>query len=1250
MVKAIALFTTAVLALSSINLGVKADCECGYLDPSTNHLWTDAAFSFFNETGLDDIVMNPAKSPKPNGNEIVGDTGDGQQTWSAVGNHINPYEESFGATYLSAVSYNTTYIDNRTSSEGIAMEVSPANQKTHVVNGSTIVTRRRDILYGSFRANIKPPFINPIPGSDKGYGSGFEFTVAYNDSERMHVNILTHDYMPNSTLGWSFAAARWDDSPVTNNLTYFQNFTQTNSTDFLEHRMEWLNETVIQYKNNAANRSVGFFEFKKGQNTRNLPTTPAPVSLQAWANGEPSSSQGPPTYEPNVARVMYTRFFFNSSRIERHDQFVSQCAAAASSAKPVCSTEDPTLRTSTPFDLAATEQFKPKKDKFKVPIWAVVIELFFLTVLIITLVHGLYIRKIKDAEKKRKAAALSLAAEEEKKQAALLEYDDISEATDSPRSKAAADFEKPYKQIWAVPELVNDWDSDGESDIDEDDARFWESVDVMRSKDYKDDREEGEPGLPQFDDPTAIKPTASVDDMDDYKHVPTHDVDDAAPPARNTFLSRFDEQSGNEASRDPLVRSNSATRGAAQFNLVNRPNFPRQSSNMRQQMAGRMTHNTPYGSTPGGDGVGGSPRFEHFQEEVEELDGGSSPTSSNSNNGSYPPVRPDFSRFDSYESDIQVPTHSHDAARTQRYLQDSSSNVSLPYVAPKFASSTGGLGLHSANHSTASLLNYTGSGGGNQTGVGASHGYSSSVNINWDTQPRIIQWNKRKSVGVDLAIGQLAQPAMGDKNAARRLSTVVVPAPNNGHSFFTIIYQRVYGWFFITGDGMKTAAGDARIDYLDGMRGFACLFVSLGHFILMFWNSMANHYGPHHYHYFELWIRMLFGPIVINAGLVLGIFFVLPSRTMGSRYLVKGGVQSLADNSVRRMPRLIIPCVGAVLCNYMMIDVGAYKWVAPSNSLTWSTWSYFQNYDNVLDFLNSFIALWFAGPPDQPALVTRYATGVLWTIPVIVQGAWTCMLCAVFAHEIKTTWKRFFFYFLCILLSWYAQTWDLYFMAGLVIADLDINLKYRKWGEMGIPLLPKAYAKLLRIPERVRQRFALKGKSIAWGFFLACCVQEWLMYIPGAPAENFDTWEVGVHPNFYNSRPNEWNNDVGYKYQRPRTSAWFFVMSIFILADHSQAFRQVFKLRIWSFLGKHSMAYFLLHGIIFWTWGSWLCVHMLTAGINYFATVMVVFVTCYILLTVFCIAFTYTFEYWGIIASKAFWRATSGNLGRRAGA
>lgn len=74
MVNALTLFTTAILALSSATLRAQAACECGYLDPFTNHLWTDASFSYFNETGLDDIVMNPAVSPKIYGNQNGGET------------------------------------------------------------------------------------------------------------------------------------------------------------------------------------------------------------------------------------------------------------------------------------------------------------------------------------------------------------------------------------------------------------------------------------------------------------------------------------------------------------------------------------------------------------------------------------------------------------------------------------------------------------------------------------------------------------------------------------------------------------------------------------------------------------------------------------------------------------------------------------------------------------------------------------------------------------------------------------------------------------------------------------------------------------------------------------------------------------------------------------------------------------------------------------------------------------------------
>ncbi len=242
------------------------------------------------------------------------------------------------------------------------MEVSTANQKTHVVNGSSIVTRRRATFSTVFPCQRQASIHQALPGSDRGYGSGFQFALSYNASERMHVNIPPTTTCPTRRSAGPLPPPDGTTTRSRHNLTYLQNFTIANETP--SSSTEWSGQPDRHpVQEQCRNESVRLFQYKKGKNTINLPTTPAPVSLQAWANGEPSSSQGPPAYEPNVVRVMYTRFFFNSSRVVRHDQFTAQCAAAASSANAVCSTEDYTLRTSTPFDLVAVSAVQAQEDQ-----------------------------------------------------------------------------------------------------------------------------------------------------------------------------------------------------------------------------------------------------------------------------------------------------------------------------------------------------------------------------------------------------------------------------------------------------------------------------------------------------------------------------------------------------------------------------------------------------------------------------------------------------------------------------------------------------------------------------------------------------------------------------------------------------------------------------------------------------------------------------------------------------------------------
>ena len=349
----------------------------------------------------------------------------------------------------------------------------------------------------------------------------------------------------------------------------------------------------------------------------------------------------------------------------------------------------------------------------------------------------------------------------------------------------------------------------------------------------------------------------------------------------------------------------------------------------------------------------------------------------------------------------------------------------------------------------------------------------------------------------------------------------------------------------------------------------------------------------------------------------------------------------MADTTVRRIPRLMLPVTGAALINYFLMDVNGFKWVQRLASRTWSVWSYWQSYDNVLVFVNALITLCWGGPPDQPALVTGYATGVLWTIPVIVQGMWTCMITTLIAYEIKTHWKRFGFYFLAVLFSWYANTWDCFFLTGLIVGDLDSNIRYREAAARGIPLPIPSFRKK-------DKWMRIHGKYLSWAFLLACCTQQWIGYIPFAPGSNFNFVEHSVHPDWQTAEPLAWHNAIGYAgYTNPNITGFFLILAFFMVADLSEGVQKFFRLRVFHWLGIHSMSVYLLHGVCFWTWDAWLCLTMLKNGAPYWAAVLTCFITGYMLLFAMCICFTYTFEVWATLLAKAVWRACSGNMGRK---
>lgn len=155
----------------------------------------------------------------------------------------------------------------------------------------------------------------------------------------------------------------------------------------LEHRIDWTDDQMISIGNSGSNDSANMVSYVKGKNAINLPTTPAPVSLQAWSNGEPSASMGPPLFYPAITDILYARFFYNSALSQRSTQFAQQCQDSSSLPDAVCSTDDYTLRNSTAFDFQSTLDVEIPTVPFKLPLYAIIVESIALGFMLLLVIH-----------------------------------------------------------------------------------------------------------------------------------------------------------------------------------------------------------------------------------------------------------------------------------------------------------------------------------------------------------------------------------------------------------------------------------------------------------------------------------------------------------------------------------------------------------------------------------------------------------------------------------------------------------------------------------------------------------------------------------------------------------------------------------------------------------------------------------------------------------------------------------------------
>jgi hypothetical protein len=392
----------------------------------------------------------------------------------------------------------------------------------------------------------------------------------------------------------------------------------------------------------------------------------------------------------------------------------------------------------------------------------------------------------------------------------------------------------------------------------------------------------------------------------------------------------------------------------------------------------------------------------------------------------------------------------------------------------------------------------------------------------------------------------------------------------------------------VIASGDKAPLARQRVDYLAGFISISAILVTLNHFGQTYWDSVINPAARAHY-ISETWARKTFASYFLDP-LWIGPFLMISTRFLVSNYLRTGKLDNMAQKIVSRPFRLLTPVVFIATLEYFLGDSGALNWLEYLPSVTWSDWPFTTIVANPGVFISELIQLAYLIPNAAPNITYNYSTGVLWTIPVQLQGAWQTLLALIMVKECKTPWKRFCFYAFCIANHWYGLSWGSYYYAGVLLADLDLTFKYKKW----LHARWWAYYPLL-----------LLLITVTLGGFTIDMIVQWT-------GVNYATYEYGWHPDVATGLSiSQAGNAVYPDYFIPRLNALLVTVAMQMVVEISPAVQKVLSVKPLQWLFPHVFTIYLIHGFIFWSIGSWACVSIFSYGAPYWLAGLMTGIICY---------------------------------------
>lgn len=323
------LFSICVAAVAGDNATLTSECSCGFRDSQTGELYTESIIMYFNETNyVDQHVFRLMDYSRKN-----------QKGWGTIFRQ--------GASPANVRIGNNGSLPWQNAVDGTAPRLEmilDARRFDHLSDGAELQSLRRDIMYGSFRAEMRS-------ASYLEQGSAMSMFLQYNDSQSAEIDLCNMDSSESARV-LQLVNGEAPSYSLATNYSLIQNgdpprIPPHSPYSFMQLRIDWTNDTVDFWINNNRTR-------RATKKERTIPSVPQTLYFSHWSTGDQNYMQGPPV-NASVAQMQWIRAFFNTSLMTSadHKTYNQRCEGT-----PACSVNDMSLRGSTEYQSAAVAKWK----------------------------------------------------------------------------------------------------------------------------------------------------------------------------------------------------------------------------------------------------------------------------------------------------------------------------------------------------------------------------------------------------------------------------------------------------------------------------------------------------------------------------------------------------------------------------------------------------------------------------------------------------------------------------------------------------------------------------------------------------------------------------------------------------------------------------------------------------------------------------------------------------------------------------